>query len=291
MDLIIETDLGRDTDDFFAICYLIASGVQVRAITISPGDPDQIAVADFLRRELGADFLIGAGIPNRDKSSATGVHTTLLQRYGAKPRVAPDMDGAALIEQTVAQYNACVFAIGPLSSLGRFLNKPENTISSLLMQGGFVGYDTHDIPVKQRLAKFEGKTTVGTFNMNGDVQGMYNLIQHPEIRKRFVGKNVCHTVEYTPETHERVMAVPSRNRAMELFREGMTLYLKNHPVKLFHDPTAAVCLLHPEIGEWVRGRVIRDKGGWGTEPLKMSSDQMLVNIKYPELWGHIVRCD
>ena len=48
MNLIIETDIGRDPDDLFAIAYLIAAGANVRAVLISPGDPDQIAVARLL---------------------------------------------------------------------------------------------------------------------------------------------------------------------------------------------------------------------------------------------------
>ncbi len=45
MNLIIETDIGHDPDDLFAICYLAAAGVNIRAICVSPGDPDQIAIA------------------------------------------------------------------------------------------------------------------------------------------------------------------------------------------------------------------------------------------------------
>lgn len=51
MKLIIETDLGHDPDDFFAICYFIDAGIDIQLITISPGDPDQIAIAKFLLKE------------------------------------------------------------------------------------------------------------------------------------------------------------------------------------------------------------------------------------------------
>ena len=46
--IIIDTDLGHDPDDFFAICYLSAIGVKIDAIVLSPGDLDQIAFANFL---------------------------------------------------------------------------------------------------------------------------------------------------------------------------------------------------------------------------------------------------
>jgi hypothetical protein len=43
IDLIVETGLGHDPDDFFTLCYLAAAGVRLRAITVVPGDRDQLA--------------------------------------------------------------------------------------------------------------------------------------------------------------------------------------------------------------------------------------------------------
>jgi hypothetical protein len=48
MNLVIETDIGNDPDDLFAIAYLIAAGVTVRAVLITPGDPAQVAICRLL---------------------------------------------------------------------------------------------------------------------------------------------------------------------------------------------------------------------------------------------------
>ena len=153
------------------------------------------------------------------------------------------------------------------------------------MQGGFVPYGPYT--TCERLAKFEGKKTVGTFNMNGDVQGTLSLISNPSITRRFMGKNVCHTISYTPEIHEIVLKVRPHNREMEIFREGMSLYLARHPVKLFHDPAAAVCFTNPNIADWVHGRVIRDKGGWGVDVDPQAPDTMAVGVSQMRLWSII----
>jgi pyrimidine-specific ribonucleoside hydrolase len=150
------------------------------------------------------------------------------------------------------------------------------------MQGGFVGYHLH--PPTVRLPNFEGKTWVPTFNMNGDRPGTLVFAGADIEERRFVGKNVCHTILYGKEQYA-AMTEP-KCRAAELFMEGMGLYLERHENKKFHDPTAAVCHLHPEIGQWVRGRVQKTEGGWGTVADE-NGDWMLGDIDRDLLWDHI----
>jgi len=37
---IVETDLGHDPDDFFALCHLITAGHELVAVSIVPGAPE-----------------------------------------------------------------------------------------------------------------------------------------------------------------------------------------------------------------------------------------------------------
>src|SRR5690606_38022432 len=106
--------------------------------------------------------------------------------------------------------------------------------------------------------------TMSTFNMNGAVEETKTLVTTDKIKKRsFVGKNVCHTVEFTKERLERFS--PTKCRASELFLEAANMYFNKHNSKKFHDPVAAVCHLHPEIGGWVKGKPYRESGKWGTQ--------------------------
>jgi len=57
--MIIETDIGHDPDDLFAILWLIAIGQKIDAITISTGSKHQILLVNFIKDYLKLDFKIG----------------------------------------------------------------------------------------------------------------------------------------------------------------------------------------------------------------------------------------
>jgi inosine-uridine nucleoside N-ribohydrolase len=289
-DLIMETDLGRDPDDFFALCYLIGCGkVNMRLITISPGDPDQVAVAKFVLSELGLDVPVGVGKRNLQKSSASGVHTRILEQYKFPPRLENDGYGPELIEQTLEHYPNCeIFACGPLNSVGRYLkDHPDAHFERATMQGGFCGYGVHGREVVT-LKKFLGKTTVATFNLNTDKGGARAFLEANIDDRRFVGKHLCHTIVYNCHRHEQVPVHP-RNRAHALFIEAMSMYLEKHQEgKKFHDPLAAVAHVFPEIFTWVTGRLYKDRGEWGTElwPQK-GPDQIAIDVDRDAFWERI----
>jgi inosine-uridine nucleoside N-ribohydrolase len=103
--------------------------------------------------------------------------------------------------------------------------------------------------------------------------------------RRFIGKNVCHTIEYNADIHSRL---EPKDRASELFKEAMDMYLVKHKSKKFHDPTAAVCCLHPEVATWVRGVPTYNRGKW-TTTLKEDGDFVAADVDREMLWDHIVR--
>jgi len=134
-----------------------------------------------------------------------------------------------------------------IGSVGRYLAASGTPFPRATVQGGFVPYNAHDRDVV-RLERFEGRDRAGTFNLNGDVKAALAFIACGT-PARFVGKNVCHTVVYDKAVHEAMRTVTPKQRAGELLREFMGVYLERHEEgKKFHDPTAAVCHLHPEVG-------------------------------------------
>ena len=289
MKLIVETDIGRDADDFFALCYLISSGVDIKAITISPGDSDQVAVAKFILKEVGWEHIpVGVGKLGRNKSSAGGIHTKLLSKYKF-PLIHKDDGYGPDIMRDIHKEHSDIefFCIGPLTSFGKYLNGCNEEIKRVTMQGGFCGYDLHgeDVPI---LEKFRGKQTCSTFNLGGYIEGGKRLVSSDFVKERnFIGKNICHTIVYDAKVHEMVGKVTPKDRASELLREGMTMYLERHKEgKKFHDPSAAVCMLHPEIATWVKGKLYYEKGKWGTT-LDNNGDNIAINIDYGKLWNFI----
>lgn len=296
MNCLVISDLGHDPDDFFALCYLISAGVNIRGIVVTPGDPDQIAIAKLLTKEIGLDIPIGASHDNRQKLSSGSIHHQLLNKYGHKLSAMPDGHGYEVVSATLKAWGPrrapitgfedsdCeAFVIGPVTSLGEYLKDYPTAIKRATMQGGFLGYDLHTFPCK-RLDKFKRLIWQPTFNLNGDREGAVNFLNADIKERRFVGKNVCHTIIYNAEVHK---GIKTKDRASELFKEGMDMYLDSHGEKKFHDPSAACCHLHPEIGSWVRGNVRKIQKGWGTE-LNNNGDYILADIDYNALWDHIL---
>lgn len=276
--LIIETDLGRDPDDFFAICYLIGAGVKIEAMFVTPGDPDQIAIGKFLSKHLKQNFPVMSSYENRNKKSSGGVHYQILNKYQYPLSETPD-------NQEVDLNNKDIFIIGPPTKIGTMLDGKK--LGNVTVQGGFIGYDVHGLPC-QKLEKFIGKQMVSAFNLGGAVQQANNIVNHKECEsKRFVSKNLCHTIVYDSKIHDFVMSYKTKNPAIKLLREGMELYLKNHKDgKKFHDPTAAVCHLHPQIATWVKAKLYSEKNQWGSI-LDENGDDIIVDINRDKLWEYI----
>jgi pyrimidine-specific ribonucleoside hydrolase len=294
MNLIIETDLGHDPDDFFAICYLISAGVNIRHISICPGDPDQVALADMIRQFTDQNFTIGVSHANRTEPSSGGVHHKLLNRFGYPLHAVPEGLGEDLISGTLNEIaydneDCEALVIGPPTCLGQYIAsnletfKAKPPISHATIQGGFLAYHHHNFPCL-RLPKFEGKSWMPTFNLNGDRKGAVALAESG-IRLSYVCKNVCHTVEFNRDRFSEFFAKPSCP-ASELFMEAGELYFQKHDSKKFHDPTAAVCHLHPEIADWVLGHMVKMEGGWGAIP-DPSGHPIIADIDYEMLWEHL----
>lgn len=281
MGLIIETDLGRDPDDFFAICYLISAGVEIEALFITPGDSDQIAIGKFLSKYLGKNFPVIASQENRTKKSSGNFHYQILEKYGY-----PLTETSDIIDIDIEDKD--LFIIGPPTKLGNLIVGKK--VNNITVQGGFLGYDIHNLPC-QRLSKFENKDTVSTFNLGGARQQSLNLANHNLYNtKKFISKNLCHTIIYNEAIHELVCSYDSKNLATELLRYGMDKYLEKHKDgKKFHDPTAAVCSLHPEIATWVKGKLYNTPNNeWGTV-LDENGYDIIVDINRKELWEYIAR--
>lgn len=285
MKLIVESDLGHDPDDFFAICYLHAAGVDIKTILISPGDPDQIAIAKLLCKELGLDIPIGASKLDREKNSSGSIHHDLLNKYNYPMQQKADGLGVDILKDIVKNDPDCeLFIMGPVSSLGEFLiRNPNIEFSRATMQGGYLPYHLHT-PMNPE-PKFFGKASMPTFNMNGDREGAVAFLNAKIKQRQIVGKNICHTVLFNQDRVNEIRNTSTRGA--RLFEEAAIMYFQKHDFKKFHDPTAACCHLHPEIGTWFKGKTIKDKGNWTTVPDE-SGDDILADIDYDMLWTNIL---
>lgn len=277
MSLIIETDLGHDPDDLFTILWLLAADVDIGAVVVTPGDPDQLAIAQLIRDETGARFAIGASRLGRTKLSSGSVHHALLKRYGYSLEGHTTVLGVDAIHEA-RQGPDDLLAIGPLTNVGAYLGIPTaRPFKRATMQGGFVPYSLYQPLVV--LDAFLGKDWMPTFNLNGDRKAAEHFLAAP-FPRQMVGKNVCHTVVLEPQ-HQMERFEKAPNRAAELFMEAA--HLLRGP-KRFHDPVAAVCHLHPEVGVWIDGKTVKRAEGWTTIP---GDDRVLVDLNRDAFWARI----
>lgn len=105
---------------------------------ITPGDPDQIAIAKLILKVLGLNIPIGSSCLDSSRFSSGSIHYDLLKKYKMPLQSKPDGLGVDILEQTLKNYPDCnFFAIGPVSNIGKYLEKHSNTfIEFATMQGG-----------------------------------------------------------------------------------------------------------------------------------------------------------
>lgn len=288
MKLLIETDLGGDADDFFAILYLISAGVDIKGIVLSPGYKDQVAIARFICHETGISVPIGSARRESPKTAERGFHHKIMDKCGYPHKIEDaDLSGEELIFNVMRDNPDCeFFGCGPLMSMGKFLlNYQVSTLPvRATMQGGFLSYQYHK--PKQFVERFDGIETCPSFNMNGNKDGVLRFIEANIPDRRFVGKNVCHSLVYNNEVHQKVLSTTTMNKAHELFKRSMTMFLATHGDKKFHDPFAAACHLHPEIAMWVTGKPYCIKGNWGVD-VGVENSKSAADVDREAFWRHI----
>lgn len=256
--MVMETDIGRDADDLFALLYFLGIGTKFAAICVTPGDHDQVAVVKAVLRYFGQpDIPVLTPAARVQKASVTPFHQWVISQLGGKAIEQPDGHEEALPKDPVE-----VFICGP-AKMAHLL-----TPTSITMQGGFVPYSRHR-PAKV-LEKFEGKEACATFNLGGTNKTVSQTIIDAQVDHLWVGKNVCHTVVYTPEVHEQWCPKDKGNKALELHRMAVEQYISQKGAKAFHDPLAALISrpANKDLGIWLPLKPERIKGEYTAVPVE-----------------------
>jgi inosine-uridine nucleoside N-ribohydrolase len=129
-----------------------------------------------------------------------------------------------------------------------------------------------------------------TFNLAGDPNAGIMFLSGNIGQRQMVGKNICHTVLFSRDIWSNNLCHKSNNPAHTLFCKAADLYFKKHKSKKFHDPTAAVCHLYPEIAQWFRGNTVKVKEGWTTNK-NLDGDYILADIDRDQLWSKLFFCN
>jgi pyrimidine-specific ribonucleoside hydrolase len=253
----------NDPDDFLTLLLLLGHPeVNLKAVTIMPGSPQQVGLVRRALEWFGRSIPVGAHNLDHPKPCVSDWH---YQAYGEADPSRDAAPGGEVLLRCCDERTTLITG-APLKNLGSALRLGGDAfrLGRWVAQGGFAGEGV--VPPERQLDKFRGRTTCPTFNLNGDPKSALAALAHPGIGvRRFVSKNVCHGVVYDQVIHERFAAVKERSRSLALIWQGMDVYLRRQEEgKAFHDPLAACCAIDESIGTWVEVEVYREKGEWGS---------------------------
>jgi inosine-uridine nucleoside N-ribohydrolase len=277
LEVLWDMETG-DPDDFFTLLFLLGHPlVHLKAVTITPGTPEQVGLVRKALSWFERDIPVGAFSLQHQKSC---VSTWYSEIYGS---ITPSQEATpayqVLLENLTSETTLITGA--PLKNLGALIQYTQQHkipffLPRLVVQGGFAGEGI----VPRPLEKFKGRRTCPSYNLNGDPHSALLALKCQQIAlRRFVSKNVCHGVFYDKTLHEAVGAIKSKSLSLSLIWKGMEAYLKKHPEgKKFHDPLAACCAIDESIGTWVEVELFREKGEWGAK--KASGTNTWIIIEY-----------
>ena len=264
MDIVFDMET-QDPDDFLTLLWLLGRpGVNLKAVTVTPGTAEQVGVVRRALGWFGRDVPVGAFDLDHPKRCVSPWHH---DAYGPAP---PSRDAAPGWEVLLGACDELTTLLtgAPLKNLGAVLRAAPDTfrVGRWVAQGGFAGEGV--VPPEQQLPKFRGLTTCPTFNLNGDPKSALLALAAPNIgARRFVSKNVCHGVVYDADLHARFAARRGHGLAFDLIHRGMDHYLRKHPAgKLLHDPLAACCAVDESVADWAEVELFRERGEWGSRP-------------------------
>jgi len=278
-ELIFDMETS-DPDDFLTLLFLLGrTDINLKAVTITPGTPDQIGLIQTALSWFAKKIPVGAYDLKYPKSCVSSWHYTV---FG---NITPSLD-AIEGSEVLIQYcdeNTTLLTGAPLKNLGNAIRINENRGGGLLQighwvaQGGFAGEGV--VPQEKQLSKFKGKTTCPTYNLGKDPESAHLALNFDGIKvKRFVSKNVCHGVYYDANLHKQLEKVKNQHLAFELIWKAMEHYLKKHPAgKKFHDPLAACCAINEKIGTWKEVELYQKQREWGSRLCPNSNTWIIID--------------
>lgn len=276
----METD---DPDDFLTLLLLLGHPqVNLKAITVFPGSPQQIG---FIRHAVNTwfnqDIPIGAHNLKTPKSRLSEWHTLA---YGVtEPSLDADIAGQILLdhcdENTILVMGAPLTNFRTASRLADEQNR-SLSIGKLIVQGGFAGENV--MPEHLQLEKFKGKIAVPSHNLIGDKKATQKILAYqPEKGKYFVSKNVCHRVIYDSKLHQLVGEKRQQSQSLDWIYKGMETYFTINPDgKMLHDPLAACCAINPDIGIWREVEIFKDGNAYGAKLAENTNTRIIIDYDH-----------
>jgi len=131
--VILDTDIGGDIDDAWALCFLLASPeVDIKLVVSDSHDTFEKAgiIADFLKRAGRVDIPIGVGVGGAEDA---GSKDTWMKAYSGKVH----LDGVQALIDTImnSREPITLLAIGPVPNLALALERQPRIVEKVRVIG------------------------------------------------------------------------------------------------------------------------------------------------------------
>jgi len=265
-----------DPDDILTLLFLGSrEDIDLRAVTITPGTSEQVALVRWLLQQMGLTHVrLGAQQWPSNANKPMSLTARFYHSFGRSPHGEPRCERADQILLECCDADTTLVTGGPLHNLGDALTMEGFHLGRWVAQGGFAGEGV--VPREKQLDKFKGKEVCPTWNFCGHIPAAKASLASLAIdRKICVSKNVCHAVVYDEEWHEGLrVAVEAelahakggrRDIALSMMYKSMDEYLRHKPGgKKLHDPLALAVALDESVCELAEVELFCQKGHWGS---------------------------
>jgi len=201
MKYIFDMETG-DPDDVLTLLLLGANpAVELRAVTITPGSREQVALVRWLLSEIGLeDTRVGAQEWPKNAEKQGCVRGRFYNNFG---RCLADECACEQADQVLLECcdeDTTLITGAALHNLGAALLLPGFVLGRWVAQGGFAGEGV--VPAELQMDKFRGKTHCSTWNFGGNPSAATAALESDQILdKLLVSKNVCHRTAYDEALH------------------------------------------------------------------------------------------
>ena len=292
--LVMDIETG-DPDDILTLLFALSHPrIQVRAVTVTPGSREQVALIRWILQEvLGAQHTVSVGAREWPKNAPKVLEglrskTGFYSLFGRARVGATDCEDATAVLVRECGPDTVLFTGGPLQNLGAALKDARFQLGVWLGQGGFAGEACAQAAGVALFEKFRGKDFCATWNFSGDIRSAELALRSPAIGRRvLVGKNICHRDDnrYSRALHHKVRdaaaatADQAQEKALKLLYHCMDGY-RSTKGKLLHDPLALSACINPSIFKFIEAKVkySPQKRGWGSFPQKGTGTQVAVDF-------------
>eukprot|EP00747_Dinoflagellata_sp_TGD_P162393 gnl/TRDRNA2_/TRDRNA2_179942_c0_seq1.p1 gnl/TRDRNA2_/TRDRNA2_179942_c0~~gnl/TRDRNA2_/TRDRNA2_179942_c0_seq1.p1 ORF type:complete len:597 (-),score=112.27 gnl/TRDRNA2_/TRDRNA2_179942_c0_seq1:162-1898(-) len=272
---IFDMETG-DPDDVLTLLFLCAHpGVELRAVTITPGSDEQVALVRWLLQQMDlAHVRIGAQDWPANAKKHVNLNAAFYKSFGRSPRGLPVCERADMVLRECCGESVTMVTGAPLHNLGAVVGGDGFRLGRWVAQGGFAGEGV--VAPDNQMDKFKGMQTCPTWNFGGNIPAAQAALASTAILQKIcVSKNVCHSVVYDDEWHNALGVAaeaeeanaPKGRRALafRMMYNTMDQYLSKKPGgKKLHDPLALAVALDESVCELAEVELFCNKGAWGS---------------------------